>query len=209
MYFVFEPQIGHTQTTVATSTFEISQTVTDESSFTIDPVDVTMVGNIAGLTGGNAVGSTQFEVTSNNTGGYEVTIEFADPGADGEAMEGESTGSDSILDYLGDDTGEPSDGFTPSVTAAQFAYSITSSTSAHTDDSFKASGGNCNEPLGTQGDCWKAPDTAPFTIVDNAGAAPSGERATINFQVDIPNNPTPTVPADTYTATATLSLILP
>lgn len=202
LYTVVEPQITHSQS----ATFLIQTTITGESSFLVPPSNVTMVGTLNSLTGGQATGSTQFVVQSTNSSGYEVQIAFPSNGTSN-AMLSDLTADESLLDYLGDDAGEPSSGYSTS-TSAQFAYTVTSSTSADTDQSFFESGGSCNQGAGSQAvPCWKAPETAAFTIVSTATPAPAGATSTITFNVTVPNNPSPVPVAEGYTATATLSLI--
>lgn len=200
-YVLVEPQITHSQQ------FTIEATVTGESSFLVPPTDVTMAGTLNGITGGQATGSTQFVVQSNSTGGYEVQIAFNSNGT-ANAMLGNTTGDESLRDYDGDVAGQPSRGYTAS-SAAQFAYTVTSSTTADTDDSFFHDGASCDDAGQTSQalTCWKAPDTAAFTIVDRNTPAPTGATSSIIFNVTIPGSVNPVPAAETYTATATLSLI--
>ncbi len=202
-FFLAEPAISHGQSD--TAIFTIRQTITDESSFLVAPSNISMDGAIAGLTGGQATGTTQFVVQSNNSSGYYVEIDFFD-NAGAQSMLGDVTASESILDYTGDVTDEPSFGYTSSG-AAQFAYTITSSTTSDTDPSFHNDTATCNagatEDAAT---CWKAPSTTAFRIVDRSSAAVAGATSTITFNVTAPSGATPVPVAETYTATATLSL---
>lgn len=202
-FITLEPQIGHA---VDSNEFRIRQTITDETAFLVQPSNVTMIGSIAGVTGGTANGSTTFAVISNNATGYTVSIAYEN-NAGAYAMLGDTTNSEAIRDYDGDVAGQPSYNFTAS-TAAQFAYTVDSDVDADTDQSFRDNGASCNQAGGTGNSlCWKAPATAGYTIVDRGSSANTGATSTISFRVVVPSGAAPAVTADTYTATATLTLL--
>jgi len=204
-FFAFEPRISHGQVASDTADFYIRQTITDETSFLTNPTNVTMVGDLNGVTGGTATGTTYFRVSSNNATGYYVEIDFFD-NAGANAMYGDVTGSESLRDYSGDVAGQPSYNFTAS-TAAQFAYTVYSSTTADTAGSFLNDTADCNvSTTQTPGKCWKAPSTSGFRIVDRDSSASTGATTTIQFKVHVPSGATPIPSAETYTATATLSV---
>ena len=199
-----EPQITHSQVQ-DTSEFTIQQTITGETSFSTPAPDVVMSGNIAGLTGGNATGTTQFAVRTNNASGYFVEIEFFDNGSD-HAMMGDINFGDEIRNYSGDNGLLPSNGFAPSATQAEFAYSVNSSSSPDTAAAFRNGGGACGVGGTDDFSCWKAPSSTAFEIARRAGPASNGATTSVQFVVNVPSGASPAPNAETYTATATLSL---
>ncbi len=209
-FFIAEPAISYGQSD--TATFTIKQTITDETSFLVPPTNVVATGTINGVTGGTATGTTVFAVISNNAAGYRVDIQFEDTDLDRISMRGDVSDGNEIHDYSGDVAGQPSYNFTAS-SAAQLAYTVTSSTTNDTDNSFLTNGSNaCNTAPFNDGAgirCWKAASTtAPFTIVDRDTSAVTGATSTIKFIIHVPNGATPVPQAETYTATATLSLYI-
>lgn len=207
-FFVVEPTISYGQ--ADTATFTIKQTITDETSFLVNPSNVVASGTINGVTGGTATGTTDFSVISNNANGYRVDIAFADADADGTIMRGNISLGDEIHDYGGDTGGQPSYNYSAS-TSAQFAYTVSSVTTLDTDQSFLSNGTNaCNTGSTDAGGlhCWKSPDTSAFTIIDRDSAAPAGATSTLTFNIVVPSGATPVPEAQTYTATATLSLYI-
>jgi len=207
-FFVAEPAISHGQDATSND-FYIRQTITDENSFKV-VADVNMDGSINGVTGGQATGTTQFVVLSNNSAGYTVDIDFQYT-TNNVAMVGDESGDESIRDYDGDVGGQPSFNFVASSSAGLFAYTVTSSSSLDTAQSFLSLGSTCNIDSGSGGSsvddrCWKAPASGGFTVVDAGDAATTGATSTLKFVVNVPNGANPTPLAETYTATATLSL---
>jgi len=212
-FFLAEPSITHGQ--IDSDDFTITQEITGETSFLVQPTDVTTSGQIAGLTGGNASGTTQFAVISNNSTGYTVDIEFLSNGT-AQAMIGDDDASEAIVDYVAADdatTDEPTYGYTSNA-SAQFAYTVTSDTPSDTDDSFLNFGSACATGNGsasqngnsTSTKCWMGPDTDAFQIVDRNTSAPTGATTTIEFDITVPSNAVPVPTAQFYTATATLTL---
>lgn len=208
-FFFAEPAITHGQVDT-TPDFTVTQQITDATSFLVDPVDVTTSGSIDGVTGGNASGTTDFSVISNNATGYYVEIDFFDNGTP-QTMLGNITSSEAIRDYgPAGGLGEPDYGYTAS-TAAQFAYTVTSLTPSDTDQSFLNNGAACNAGSNQNGvasntKCWMEPDTTTFRIVDRSSSALTGATSTIEFDITVPSGATPALSAETYTATVTLSL---
>jgi hypothetical protein len=196
---VFEPVVSY-GFAATSSTFTIRQTVTDEISFTTPGTTTTMTGSIAGISGGEATGTTQVVVRSNSFTGYTMDISFS--GAP--AMRGITYNNQNIRDYA---TGtQPSFAFIAS-TSAQFGYSITASNTADVAQSFLNNGTGCNAVGGssTFARCWAKPSTTNFRIINKTTSAATGATTTITFRVVVPANPAQNIDADTYQATATLT----
>lgn len=201
-FFVAEPRVGQ----AVDDTFTIKQTITSEISLAA-VADVVATGTINGVTGGTSSGTTTAVVTTNNFGGYTMTIAFADADLDGESMLGDVSGSDAIKDYPAG--AQPTYNFDTANPYAVFAYTVANYNSTYLDDSFKDNGSNaCNSGSGFQGDkCWMEPSTSSFQIINHTVAANTGATTTINFRVHVPNAPSPAVVTDVYTATATLTAL--
>ncbi len=139
-----------------------------------------------------------------------MTIQFSTS----TAMQGNSNGGE-IKNYT------PTSGIVPDYTfgvganTGEFSYSVAASTTADIDTTFRNNGSVCND--GSGGDvadkCWAAPSTTAGvsvaeTIITTSAVTPvSGSTSTVKFQVQITANPAPIIPADTYTATATLTAV--
>ena len=201
MLFVsFEPALSFSQ---VNSTFTITQQINAEISFTVPAANVTMVSPIQGITGGNATGTTQTVVRTNAALGYNMTIAFSTSSS---AMRGLVSSSTAIRDYGTSTAAFPTFTFNSS-TSAQFAYSITASTSADVATAFLNNGTTCNSGGGssTVDRCWKGPATTTYQVINRNIPAGGGATTTIKFVVNVPSNPNPALVQDFYQATATLT----
>lgn len=202
MFFALEPKIGQA---VDSGPFTIQQTIGDEISFLVDAPNVTMSGPLNGLTGGTGNGSTTAVVLTNSATGYTMTIAFADNGT-ANAMLGDTTASESILDY--GSGAEPDFSFSTASSSAVFGYTVSADNNSDLDASFLDNGSTCNSGSGFTADrCWMGPATTTFQIIDRSSSAATGATTTVSFRVYVPNSPNPSLTADTYTATATLTAV--
>jgi len=194
---------------VDTSQFTVTQSIIAEVSFTTDANDVSMSPSIAGVTGGQATGSSQFVVTTNNATGYSVTIGFAS--SSGMARNG-SNGADTIQFYTPAGTTSPTINFDigGAGSPGEFGYTVDSSSTYLVADQFRGNGTYCN--IGASGvdsvdECWLgATSTDATQIINSTSSTPaSGSTSTVKFVVEVPNSPSPTLPTGDYVATVTLT----
>lgn len=199
-FFSFEPSVSRAMT----SQFTITQQITNEISWVLQPTNVTMTGSIAGLTGGNATGTTVAVVNTNNATGYNMTINFADGGS-GKAMQASSTA------YINDYTpagGSPDYSWVQPATggAAVFGYTVKGSTAGEVASAFKNDGSACGTGSSeTANTCWQAPTTGVARTIMNSSAPNTSSTSTITFKVAVPANSNPQLPSAYYVATATLT----
>ena len=202
LFLSFEPTVSHSGF-ASPNTFTVSQQILGEISFLVTTPNVTMNGAINGLTGGTATGSTQAVVQTNSATGYTMDITF---GSSTPAMLGNVTGGTGIRDYAASTTGATF-AFVAS-TSAVFAYTVSASNTLDVAQAFRDDGTLCGVSTGdTANACWRGPTTTAVRIVSRTSAATNGATTTIQFRVNVPNNPSPSVNADTYTATATLTAV--
>lgn len=158
--------------------------------------DVVLNPNIGGVSGGTSTGAVTLTITTDNPGGYELTI--ASPNSP--AM---SDGVNTIADYV-PATADPDFQFTTDNTDAHFGYSPEG---ADIVQRFKDDGGDCNvDTTDTTNRCWDGLSTTPETIASDTNANhPAGTDTTIRFQVGVGGvvNQVPGV----YVATTTITAI--
>jgi hypothetical protein len=201
-FFIIEPRVGQAQDS---ATFTISQAITGETSFLVDPTNTTMSGSLNGITGGTANGSTTVVVQTNSATGYTMFIAFATT-TSGNAMQ--NPAGDSIHDYPASG-GQPTYSFSTASTSAVFGYTVSAADSGDIEQSFLDNGSNaCNQPAGSAGadTCWMEPMLSNYQIINRTSDAVTGATSTLHFRVHVPNNPSPGLVAATYTATATLTV---
>lgn len=205
LYLAFEPVIGR----AITDTFTISQSITGEVSFATPASDVTMTPAIASITGGTSTGATQVVVTTNDADGYSMTIHFSSSTAmNGDALDG------SIPNYTPSNALYPDFTFQVPLNAAEFGYTIHASNThggQDVDSTFLDNGSLCGQggSNATDDQCWMNPSTTPEQIIASASNLPaSGSTSTIKFQLVVNANPSPSIAADNYTATATLTAVV-
>ncbi|MEZ4195145.1 MAG: hypothetical protein R3B53_01975 [Candidatus Paceibacterota bacterium] len=165
-------------------------------------------GTINGITGGTANGTTTAVVRTNSNTGYYMEISFFNNGTP-HAMRGDSSLSQSIRNYAPASSTVPDYTFSTASTSAVFAYTVDATDPSDVDPSFVHNGAACDAGAtpGGGANCWMGPSTSGFRIIDRNTAATAGATSTINFRIHVPNNPNPSLVADTYTATATLTAL--
>lgn len=201
-FFSLEPQVGRAIST----NFVVSQQITNEISFIATTSATTMVGSIAGLTGGYATGTNLTVVNTNNATGYNMTITFPTT-TSGRAMQASSTAY--IDDYLPAGGAPTSTDFTftdPTAgTASRFGFTVRASTSNEVASYFMNNGSACNTGSNeTDNRCWARPSTTVLTIINSSAPNPSST-TTLKFRVAVPSNPSPALPQGFYYATGTLT----
>lgn len=210
-FMAFEPAVSRAVTATDTDEFIVTQSITDEISFETLAADVVMSPAIAGLTGGQATGSTYVVISTNSPTGYTLDIRFSTATA---MTRNGSNGGDVINNYSPAGTTSPTVNFEiggPG-TPGEFGYTVEASSTPTIASEFRGNGSTlCN--IGESGtftldQCWQAPSITDREIINAPTNTPTGgATTTIKFVVTVPGNPNPTLPTGLYVATVTLTAV--
>ena len=205
VFVIAEPAVSFGAGSTQFDQFTISQGVTAEVSFKTPATNVVMAPTIGGMTGGDATGTTQVVITTNDHLGYQMTIQASSSAG----MVGNVNGG-TIPAYVPSTPGVPDYNFTVPANGAYFGYTVEASTTADLTAFFKNNGTACNTGSSNGlGHCWLNATTTAFYLADTSSAtAASGSTTTLKFHVRIMSNPSPTIPDDTYVATTTLTALV-
>ena len=200
-YSAAEPAL----TEAVDDTHLVQQSVTAEIIFDTSASDVTLGPAIPGLGGGTASGETDVRVVTNNPTGYSMTIAFEDD----TAMQGNANGG-TIQNYTEDSVGTPDFAFSVGANTGEFGFTVEAEEAADLTTAFLDDGATCGTgSLDTADSCWAAPSSTAQTIINRTSVTDTdGASTTIKYQVQITPNANPLIPADTYTATTTLTAVM-
>lgn len=201
-FFAFEPSVGR----AIGSNFTVSQSITGEISFIATTSATTMVGGIAGLTGGYATGTNMTVVSTNNSTGYNMTLQFSSTTA--MKLNGASS---TINNYTPASPSAPDFQWVdnPSGGAAEFGYTVRASTTGEVDLSFRNDGASACNTGSTETDnrCWQNPTSTVAETIINTSSATTYSTTTIKFKIAVPSSPSPVLPTGIYVATGTLTAL--
>jgi len=199
-FLLAEPVVSH----AITDGFTVSQTITGELSFLVAANDVNMDDDttIAGITGGESLGTSTVTVRTNNPTGYTLSMNFASETA---MIHQSATGSIANYTPVG-----PAENWVIAASAAEFGYSVIAPAAADVGVIFEDDSGTCGSGggLNTFDECWygTANATDVVELIDSSSPTNSAT-TTIRFKVEVAANPSPAVSTGVYTATATLTLL--
>lgn len=194
-----EPIVAH-----GDQEFTVTQEVVSELSFLSDPNDVVMDSTLSGITGDSSLGTTTFNVSTNNALGYNVTLAFSS-----------STAMNSTSSYSAIDNYIPAGGangdWDMSVSSGEafFAYSVYNATTpGDADPTFLGNGtDSCTTgSTATLQHCWfnKSDAAVAETIIDaGSGTAGTGATSSVIFRVEVGTNSG--LETGWYVATGTLT----
>lgn len=180
-YFVFEPEIIKG----ASDSIIVTQQVTAETAISA-PSNVNMSGSIAGVTGNlgaPTTGSVIWTVTSNNSGGFQMTL----AASTNPALR--LDGTYNFSDYSPASAGTPDYSWTsPAASSAEFGYTVEPATAADTIAKFRDNGvDTCNTDVNnTPNKCWyNLSSITPETVINRlSNTSSSGEAETVRFQAE-------------------------
>lgn len=201
VFGLFEP----TTTRAIDDTHTVSQSVTAEIIFDTIASDVTMSPSIPGLSGGTANGQTDVRVVTNNPNGYTMSVAFSDA----VAMQGDVHGGE-ILNYTETTPGTRDFDFTIAANTGEFGFTVEGEAAADLHPSFLDDGATCGVgALDSADQCWASPSTTAQTVVNRTSFTDAnGASTTVKYRVQLAPNADPLIPADSYTATTTLTAVM-
>ncbi len=202
-FVIVEPAAINSAT--AEDTFIVSQSITSEIAFQTAATDITMTPSLAAITGGTSNGSTTVSVTTNNALGYTLSL----TASSSVGMIGASQGGNIPAYVHSTGSTTPEFTFTTPANKAYFGYTVENASTSDLAAGFKDNGSLCGTGvLDTANSCWVNASTSAKTLVNRSTFTSAlGATTTVKFRVVINSNPSPSIPQDTYFATATLTAV--